>query len=282
MTVNCQWISRNLEPFFCDLLTAEQDRLARAHIDSCAACREEIQGFASIDPLIKQHFRQQLAIARAPRRRSFAVAFGAAGVSAVAAILMLVVFLRAPETSVPTPTVSQPQMGPLQPAAVPPVIKDNAADELERAKPQPALPEKGARAESARSEGVRPDAPEFLVADAAGYSRTLADYRGRILILGIWSSHQPSSATNLEHIYRDFSANTKLRILGVSNERYFKPGNTTFPIAYNQGSRLLDTQPGDLVVIDNDGVIRYRGSLLTDSNDLVKSLRTALEPLGIR
>ena len=112
--------------------------------------------------------------------------------------------------------------------------------------------------------------------DPAGYSRTLADYRGYTLLIGVWSSNQPNSAANLERLYKTFGSNPKLRLIGVTNERQAKPANTTFPVLYNQGSRLLDAKEGDFVLVNSTGSILLRGSLKEDSGSLEKSLRAAL------
>ena len=43
MTVDCQWIEKNLEALSCDRLNEEEVRLAKAHIEACESCRTEAQ-----------------------------------------------------------------------------------------------------------------------------------------------------------------------------------------------------------------------------------------------
>ena len=279
MTIDCQWISKNLEALFCDQLTADEDRLARGHIANCEHCRAEVQALIGIDSLIKKYFQQQLAFAQAPRRRRMSVAYGVA--AAAVAVILLVVFVQRPaqvNTSIPaaaTQLQPPPNISSVEPPAVP--AKTDAVADSERAKPsvssaesQPARPDAQATLRAAGSSG---NTPEFLVIDPAGYSRTLEDYRGLVLLIGVWNSGQPEATANLEQLYKGFGSNKNLRFLGVSNERQSKPANTTFPVVYNQGSRLLGAAPGEFVLLDEAGSVRLRGSLVNDFEDLQKQLR---------
>ena len=158
--------------------------------------------------------------------------------------------------------------------APPPSIKDDVATGAQRAKPVPggekeeAVPPTqsapAANAASPRDANV----PDFLVTDPAGYSRRLEDYRGHLLLIGVWSGDQPKAAASLERLYKAFASNPNLRLIGVSNERLAKPVNTTFPVVYNQGSRLLDAKPGEFVLLDESGAVRLRGSLTGDLGNL--------------
>jgi len=62
-------------------------------------------------------------------------------------------------------------------------------------------------------------------------------------------------------------------VLAVSIDQSAKPANTTFPILYNQGSKLFGAQAGDFVVLDQNGTVELRGSLVKDFDDLVRTLR---------
>src|SRR3989441_11999892 len=94
MNVDCQWISKNLEALFCDGLTDEQHQLARAHIENCQTSRSQVQALIAVDPLIKNYFRQQLAIAQAPRRSRTSAVYGSA-VAVTAAVVLVLVWRRA-------------------------------------------------------------------------------------------------------------------------------------------------------------------------------------------
>src|SRR5262245_16046936 len=101
MNMDCQWVESHLEAIFCDTLGEEENRLARAHIESCAACRNEVQALMAIDPVIKKYFQTQLERAvrtsDAPARglRSFRRAFQAAALAVVAVVLIML--LRTPQ-----------------------------------------------------------------------------------------------------------------------------------------------------------------------------------------
>jgi hypothetical protein len=277
MNVDCTWLTRNLESYFCDGLSPDDDRLARSHIQQCAKCREEIQSFTAIDSLMQKYFHQQLALAQNRRRRSMTVIYAGTAATVLAAMLVVVVSLRTPENRPESNTAPLPHQVVAVPDTTPPmdpVIKNDQNGETTRAKPgEPAGPQRQAASSPGTGERTGFDVPEFLVTDPAGYSRTLQDYRGYTLVLGIWSSDVPESIAAMERIYRTFSANTQLRILGVSRRREGKPANTTFPIAYNQGSRLLNAQAGEFVLVDPAGSILRRGSLTTEFDDLAAALK---------
>ena len=275
MNIDCQWISKNLEALFCNGLAPEEDRLARTHIESCPGCKEEVAALTAIDPLIKSYFQRELSLAG--RRRSPSafprrvLGLTAAGV-AVAAILFALV-PRAPETTpIAQPPAPIAQTTPVEPA---PNKADGATSE--RAKPSPTVKDqaevRGDIRPSDSASALDSNAPDFVVTDPAGYSRTLGDYRGYTLLIGVWSSSQPDSAANLERLYKLFGSNPKLRLIGVTNERQAKPANTTFPVLYNQGSRLLDAKPGEFVLLDESGALRQRGSLQKDFENLSRLLR---------
>ena len=268
MHVDCQWISKNLEALFCDGLSDAEHRLARAHIEGCAACHGEVQALNAIDPLIKDYFRQQLSTAMAPKRSRMSLVY--AGAATVAATILLVLVVRTPSTDPGfTPSPSQSQVAPSASLETSSTIKADTPEGL-REKPQPSAPAQPDRQAAAP---VLPNAPDFFVTDPAGYSRTLADFRGYIFVMGVWSEDQPQAVSSLERLYRSFSSNTKLRFIGVSNERLARPADTTFPIVYNQGSQLLGAKPGEFIVVNEAGLVSLRGSLVNDVENLEQFLR---------
>src|SRR5262245_61760767 len=234
MNMDCQWVESHLEAIFCDTLGEEENRLARAHIESCAACRSEVQALMAIDPVIKKYFQTQLAQAvRAgdtPARgiRRFRWSFQAAAVALVA--LVLVIVLRAPQADhVPAPVPVQTAAAPAASVEGPSVNKNDAVLQAERAKPAPdAIAEAKATDRSAALPSA-PDtnAPAFLVSDPAGYSHSIQDYRGFKLLIGIWSPDKPQSIAALERVYKTFGSDPRLRFIGVSPQRAAKPANTT-------------------------------------------------------
>jgi hypothetical protein len=275
MTIDCQWISKNLESVFCDRLTGGLARAAHDHISNCEHCRAEVQALIGVDSLIKKYFQQQLAVARAPRqRRMFRVyALVAAGVAA----MFILIFFQAPAqitTNQPNPAASVQMpvvIAPVQ-SPVAPVKAAGGGTDSERAKPsssprQPA----GLFSDAQQSAASRQDS-DFIVFDPAGYARTLADYRGYVVVIGIWDAQHPDSIDGFERLYKAFGSRSSLRFLGVLNGRERKPANTTFPILYNQGSKLFGAEPGEFILLDKAGTVRLRGSLTSDFADLEQQL----------
>jgi hypothetical protein len=274
MTVDCQWIEKNLEALCCDTLSPEENRLARAHIENCASCAKEVAALNLIDPIVKRFFQSELNRAVAPRpRRALSPSF--VGVSAAALIsvaILLFITLPAPQQApvASAPAVAQ-QIAPAPSPQAEPVVKSTDTTTVERAKPVEPAP--ADRVPANRSSSAQSDGPDFQVTDPAGYSRTLADYRGHVLIIGVLNTNQPDVTANLESLYKTFGSNPKLRFLGVSNDRQARIANATFPVVYNHGSKLLGARPGEFVVVDESGATQLRGSLMKDLDNLRKTLQ---------
>src|SRR5262245_34552445 len=188
MNVDCQWIERNLEALFCDGLSEGDARLARMHIEACVSCRSQVQALRAIDPLIKSHFRRELEVARRPRvlhkGRVLALTGGAA--AAVAALSLLLVIRVPYHAPVIAPIASAPGVAPIASVETPPPIKTEEPPEPVRAKPSPAPT--ASPDHQAPPPAVTADASDFLVTDPAGYSHSIADYRGHVVVIGVWKS----------------------------------------------------------------------------------------------
>jgi hypothetical protein len=273
MSIDCQWVEKNIEALFCDRLSDQESRLARTHIDNCAECRKEVAALNAIDPLVKRYFQQEMSLARAPRRTRVSMIYGTAAAAVLAAaMLFAAVTLRTPQVNIvspPPPVVSQSAEA--VPVPAPPIIKTDTETVTDRAKPTPAPPVDALP--PARVVVPGKDAPDFLVADPAGYLNRLEDYRGYVAVIGVWSTDQQESAASLDRLYKEFSSNTRLRFVGVTNERGARAANTTFPIVYNQGSKLLDLKSGQFVLVDERGSIELRGSLVEDFENLRQALQ---------
>jgi hypothetical protein len=70
-----------------------------------------------------------------------------------------------------------------------------------------------------------------------------------------------------------YGSNARFRFLGISNESLAKPANATFPVFYNQGSKLLGAQSGEFVMLDENGSVLLHGSLLKDIDELQRVLQ---------
>jgi len=274
MTVDCQWVEKNLEALFCDSLSDEESRFARAHMETCASCSKEAQSLRAIDPLIKNYFQRELEMARRPRAVHRMRVFGLTGTAVAGIAALVLLFGRAPETApVVAPVVSPESTASVVPLPAPPPVK--VQDEAEIVRTKPTTPDPNALADDRRqpAQRVTANAPDFLVTDPAGYAHTLDEYRGHVVLIAVWSREQGGSIANIERLYKANAANSKLRFLGVATEHGARPSNTTFPILYNQGSKLLGAKPGEFLLLDETGAIELRGSLSKDFD----TLRTVLQ-----
>ena len=276
MNMDCQWIDKNLEALFTGTLSPEEQDRAQQHIENCGPCGKEIAALNSIDPVVKRYFETELnRIQHATPRRVAKGRVAALSAAALVAVsLLLVVTFRTPS---PNLSVSQTERAQSNASAQPAAVQPDKNTEGATAGVERAKPSEGSAGDTAQSPGVIPtagsNAPEFLVTDPAGYSRTLDDYRGHIFVIGILKSGETDAASNLERLYRIFETNPKFRFLAVSNDRALKLANATFPLAYNQGSKLFGASAGDFVVLNEAGLVQLRGSLVRDFDALERALQ---------
>jgi hypothetical protein len=278
MTVDCQWIEKHLEALFSEELAEQESRAARAHIENCEVCKAEIQQLNAIDPVIKTYFRREMEIARLPRVIHKGRVFGlSTAAAAVAVVLLLMIVMRTPQ---PATVVSSPSSGTVAnapaPQTEPPTsaIKQNEQSTPQLSKPNPEPAARADRLPVVPPVAVSSSAPEFLLTDPAGYSHSLEDYRGHVVVIGVWRHDQRESIANLEQLYKTFATNSKIRFVGVPNDRQSKADNTTFPVLYNQGSKLFGAKAGEFVLLDENGSVESRGSLVKDFDSLTKTLRS--------
>jgi hypothetical protein len=274
-SLNCEWIENNLEALFCDRLEPEQHRLVQAHLESCASCRREVEGLNAIDPLVKKHFQRELRMARQPRVVHAGRVFGLSAAGVALAAVLAFVGLRASQIKSPaTPTQSvAATSAPVEetPVPAPPKNPDTSTAPVARTKPLDRIekaPDQIFRALPPKSE----NAPEFLLMDLTGYTRRIEDFRGHIALIAVWSSASSEAISNFEKLYKAHGSQAKFRFVGVSNERLAKPANTTFPVFYNQGSKLFGLRPGEFVLLDEKGDVALQGSLVKDFDKLSHGL----------
>jgi hypothetical protein len=274
MNIDCQWIDKNLEALFSGTLSREDQVHAQQHIENCGLCGKEVAALNAVDPLVKRYFQSQLN--RVQQGSSSTVAKGrlvlVSSAALIAVCLIIFATLRTSHSYSVNPSQGSAQIASSpQPVDIAPSVKSSDGNTTgERAKPVESAPD--AVAPTGHSIAT-PDnnAPDFVVIDPAGYSRTLADYRGYVFVLGVLRADQLDATSDFERLYKEFGSNRKLRFLGVSPDRQIR--NTTFPIAYNQGSKLFGALPGDFVLLDEAGSIQLRGSLVKDFDKLETSLQ---------
>ena len=284
MKVDCQWFGANLEAYFCEGLGVEELRLASEHLNTCLSCKSEVQALRDVDPVVKQVLDFRMAKARtaalAPRRSiGFQIGLAGAGV-ALAAALVFAVFIRQPSGSGESAAVIAPTLQSSDSSNTKSVKGDGSAP-TGRLKPD--APDQPTSVKPTAPEPIIPEgAPEFAVIDPYGYGTSLADYRGRVLLFGIWSADHREATQNLQRVYQAFGSRRGLSVLGVARRKQDQLPGITFPMVFNDGSRLLEAHESDYVVIDKEGRVQMRGSLAEDANVLIPKIRAKLDQLGVR
>ena len=278
---NCQWFNSRIEAYFSDDLNNEELQLCRSHLAACPACAQEVESLRNIDSRLRQVFQHRLRLAlekpqhHGTHSRVWKVAFAGVGLAAVALVLISGPMLFTEPPGPPHLSQVPPGLPPMTDGGEKP--KATGTAEVNRLKPTSGSPAKVASQPNLDS--AAPDGPEFAVTDAAGYTATLENYKGRILLFGLVSSEQKAAVANLQQIYEAFGADPGIRIVGVARRDDSFAG-TTFPRYFNQGSKLMGIQEGEFLLIDADGKSRFKGSL-SDAAQTAR-LRTQLEQLGIR
>ncbi|RME99523.1 MAG: hypothetical protein D6768_14895 [Chloroflexi bacterium] len=133
-------------------------------------------------------------------------------------------------------------------------------------------------------------APDFTLAGLDGRPVSLADYRGRVVLVNFWATWCPTCVTEMpdyEQVYRQFSPD--FVVLGVNLqespaqvEKYAAGLGLSFPVLLDADGQVTNRQyrvtgmPGSFI-INRDGVIIYRHAGPMPA----KTLRTKLADLGL-
>jgi len=282
MKVDCRWFGTKLEAYFCETLGDEDLRLAAEHLNTCLTCRREVQALNDIDPLVRQLFDHRMAKAeaatRAPRR-SVGFQLGLAGAALAMTAALAFMILTRQTSPQPTPALPSSASNVDTNTTLAENTKSEDSSQPERLKPDAPIT-KSSKSTPAAEPAIPDNAPEFLVITPEGYSKSLQDYKGRVLLMGVWANDQSEAVQNLQKLYQALGTRTDVRILGASTRNQDRPAGTTFPIVFNNGSRLLETRTSNFVVVDKEGNVQMRDSLVGDSTALVTKVRARLDELG--
>jgi len=115
-------------------------------------------------------------------------------------------------------------------------------------------------------------APDFKIQDLQGNILSLADYRGKVLILNFWATWCPPCREEIPDFIEAFNLykNKGLAIIGLSVDQMSPEDLTSFTVQYKitypvafAGSKIIqDYQPGQFIpttfVIDKQGHIRHK------------------------
>jgi peroxiredoxin len=126
--------------------------------------------------------------------------------------------------------------------------------------------------------------PAFTLADTTGTTISSADLKGKITVFYFYSVRCPVSndySDRITALARRFAGNAKMRFVGIHSTAMGQPVSSkeievlarvngmTFPtLCDNNGkvaARLGVTRTPTVIVVDEKGMIRYRGAL--DDND---------------
>ncbi len=279
MSNDCQWVESRLEDFLSDSADSEVRTRIESHLETCDECRHEVEGYGEIDKRVRAYFEHQLARAESGARlnlRPMRLAGAFAGVGAIALALWMGIGILDPEVA---PALEEATVADSTDEG--PVLKAAEGGDILRAKPAEGEAVPDLDGLTTGPDTVVPPLPdvarEFYVTDRAGYSQTLADYSGSILVLGVFDR---TGHDAFEDAYTAYSTDARFRFVGVPLSSDIRPGNITFPLLSNRGSSLLGTPAGAFTVVGPDGAILRRG--LFDVDSLVDVLRASLEELGAR
>jgi len=278
---NCNWLNSKLESYFCDTLTNEELSLFQSHLASCDACKQQIESFHALDPMVRRVLHRRLALAQRAaqtdtRPRVLKLAFGMAGLAAVA--VALVIGMSFFQQEIPAPPIVDIPPGaqsPIGPEAVKKETTEQSGSKL--LKPEDGDPVKPAP--QPELDVPLANGPEFSITDAQGYTKTLESFRGTVFLFGVISSEQQGATNNFQQIYETFQANRGIRMLAVARHRE-DDLNTKIPLYFNNGSRLMGVEEAQYLLIDAAGKSSLKGSL-SDSASMTR-LKNQLNQLGIR
>ncbi len=128
-------------------------------------------------------------------------------------------------------------------------------------------------------------APDFSITDLQGKTLTLADYKGKVLVLNFWATWCPPCRREIPDFieaYRELKGEG-LEIVGLSVDEQVSPADLVewakktginYPVAIATPRIIADYPPGDYIpstfIIDRKGQIRFHQAELLTKDALVR------------
>ncbi len=133
-------------------------------------------------------------------------------------------------------------------------------------------------------QGENVAAPDFAIKDLKGNSLSLADFKGKVLVLNFWATWCGPCRAEIPDFIEAYKENKArgLEILGVSVDRmeadrllaFVDKAGINYPVALADRAIVEAYEPGDYIpatiVVDGKGVIRFRQVGQLEKTALVK------------
>jgi len=127
-------------------------------------------------------------------------------------------------------------------------------------------------------------APDFSLQDLRGNALSLADFKGKVLVINFWATWCPPCRREIPDFIAAYDElkGEGLEIIGVSVDElpaaslldWVKKMGITYPVALASEKIVADYEPGDYIpatiIVDREGLVRYRQSSLMTKDALVR------------